>query len=109
MGPARIAGEDMTARTLPKSPPFFLPIEALDADIAILAKKGSGKTYTAKAIVERLIRDGRRVVIFDPVSVWWGLKASADGARPGLPVAVFGGPRADHPLTERRLNKGAAQ
>jgi uncharacterized protein len=60
-----------------------LPDAALDADIAILGKKGHGKTFTAKGIVERLLHLGRRVIVLDPLSVWWGLKASADGAREG--------------------------
>lgn len=77
-----------------------IPDEALDADIAILAKKGKGKTYTAKGIVERLLTKGRRVLIFDPLSTWWGLKSNAAGTGPGFPVAVFGGPHADMPITE---------
>lgn len=77
-----------------------IPDSALDADIAILGKKGRGKTYTAKGIVERLLDLGRRVVVIDPLSVWWGLKSSADGERPGYPIAVFGGPHGDMPLTE---------
>jgi DNA helicase HerA-like ATPase len=43
-----------------------IPDEALDADIAILGKKGRGKTYTAKGIVERLLRLNRRVLVLDP-------------------------------------------
>jgi len=76
-----------------------LPDAALDADIAILGKKGRGKTFTAKGIVEWLLHLGRRVIVLDPLSVWWGLKASADGKSPGYPVAVFGGPKADIPIT----------
>jgi hypothetical protein len=30
--------------------------------------------------------------------VWWGLRASADGAAPGYPVMVFGGRHADVPI-----------
>jgi uncharacterized protein len=72
-----------------------LPDAALDADIAILGKKGRGKTFAAKGIVERLLSMGRRVLVLDPLSVWWGLKASADAKSPGFPVVVFGGPKAD--------------
>jgi uncharacterized protein len=72
-----------------------VPDVALDADIAILGKKGRGKTFTAKGLVERLLTLGRRVLVLDPLSVWWGLKASADGKSPGYPIAVFGGPKAD--------------
>jgi hypothetical protein len=76
-----------------------VPDAALDADIAILGKKGRGKTFTAKGLVERLLTMGRRVLVLDPLSVWWGLKASADGKSPGYPIAVFGGPKADIPIT----------
>lgn len=77
-----------------------IPDDALDSDIAIVAKKGSGKSYTAKGIVERLLQMDRRVLVLDPLSIWWGLKSSADGERAGFPVAVFGGPHGDMPLTE---------
>jgi hypothetical protein len=76
-----------------------LPDAALDADIAILGKKGRGKTFTAKGIVDRLLHLGRRVIVLDPLSVWWGLKASADGKSPRYPIAVFGGPKGDIPIT----------
>jgi DNA helicase HerA-like ATPase len=46
--------------------PHPLPDAALEADIAILGKKGRGKTFTAKGIVERLLGMGRRVLILDP-------------------------------------------
>jgi len=75
-----------------------IPDAALDADIAILGKKGRGKTFTAKGIVERLLQMQRRVVVLDPLSVWWGLQSGADGKSPGFPIPVFGGPHADIPL-----------
>lgn len=78
--------------------PHPVPDTALDADIAILGKKGRGKTFTAKGIVERLLQMQRRVVVLDPLSVWWGLKSGADGQAPGFPIPVFGGPHADIPL-----------
>lgn len=77
-----------------------IPDDALDADIAILGKKGRGKTYTAKGIVERLLAMKRRVLVLDPLSTWWGLRSSASGASEGFKVAVFGGPKGDMPLTE---------
>jgi ribosome-binding protein aMBF1 (putative translation factor) len=80
--------------------PHPIPDAALDADIAILGKKGRGKTFTAKGIVERLLRMRRRVLVLDPLSVWWGLKASADGKAEGFPIPVFGGPHADIPLND---------
>src|SRR5215469_16522180 len=47
-----------------------IPDAALDADIAILGKKGRGKTFTAKGIVERLLEMQRRVLVLDPLSTW---------------------------------------
>lgn len=78
--------------------PHPLPDEALDEDIAILGRKGGGKSYTAKGIVERLLDMGRRVLVLDPLGVWAGLRTSADGEHPGYPVAIFGGLHGDLPL-----------
>lgn len=68
--------------------------------LMVLGKTGSGKTYAAKGIVERLIRRRQRVCIVDPTGVWWGLKASADGGPSELPVAVLGGDHGDLALDE---------
>jgi uncharacterized protein len=81
-----------------KPKPHPIPDAALDADIAILGKKGRGKTFTAKGLVERLLQMQRRVLVLDPMSVWWGLKSGADGKSPGFPIPIFGGPHADIPL-----------
>lgn len=51
--------------------------------------------------MERLLEMQRRVLILDPLSTWWGLRSSADGKGPGFPIAVFGGPQGDMPLTEK--------
>lgn len=75
-----------------------IPDEALDEDIAILGRKGGGKSYTAKGIVERLLDMGRRVLVLDPLGVWAGLRTSADGESPGYPIAIFGGLHGDLPL-----------
>src|ERR1700730_1755511 len=76
-----------------------LPTDALDDRIAIVGTAGSGKTYAAKGFVERLLDIGARVAIVDPLGVWWGLRASADGSAAGYPVVVFGGKHADVPIT----------
>lgn len=81
--------------------PHPIPNEILDAgDIAIIGRKGTGKTYAAKGLAERLIRRGRRVVVIDPLGIWWGLKVDATGTKPGLPIVVIGGPQADIPLAD---------
>ena len=54
---------------------FIIPNEALRSDIAILGKKGRGKSYAAKGLVERLLDLGERVLILDPLGHWWGLKS----------------------------------
>jgi hypothetical protein len=92
---------DSTAATRPEpgSQLIGLPAEAFDERIAIVDTAGSGKTYAAKGFVERLLESGARVAIVDPLGVWWGLRASADGSAPGYPVVVFGGRHADVPIT----------
>src|SRR5271167_3038716 len=79
--------------------PAALPADALDDRIAIVGTAGSGKTYAAKGFVERLLDIGARVAIVDPLGVWWGLRASANGSAAGYPVVVFGGRHADVPIT----------
>ena len=75
-----------------------LPLSALDGRFAIVGTSGSGKTFGAKGLVERLMDHGGRVCVVDPLGVWWGLRAGADGVSPGYPVVVFGGRHADIPL-----------
>jgi len=73
-----------------------LPLAALDDRLAIVGTSGSGKTYAAKGLAERLMAGGGRVCIVDPLGVWWGLRSSADGHAPSpFPVVVFGGRHAD--------------
>jgi hypothetical protein len=41
------------------------------------------QTYNAGTAIERLLaRQGARVVIIDPLGVWWGLRLLADGKKP---------------------------
>lgn len=76
-----------------------LPDAILSQHIAVVGKTGSGKTSTAKLVVEQVVPTGARVCILDPVkSDWWGLISSADGKAPGLPFHVLGGPRGHVPL-----------
>jgi uncharacterized protein DUF87/helicase HerA-like protein len=75
-----------------------LPTEAVTQTFAILAKRGVGKTYTASVITEEMLKAGLPVVVVDPIGVWWGLRASADGKHEGLPIVVLGGDHGDVPL-----------
>ena len=82
-----------------KLPALPFPIDILDTDIAVLGKKGSGKTYLAKLLIEVLLQLERRVLVVDPLGVFWGLRTSADGKQEGYPIVVFGGEHADVPLS----------
>jgi hypothetical protein len=95
-GAGRVAGDSG------ELPLVSLPAEALDDRIAIVGTAGSGKTYAAKGFVERPLESGARVAIVDPLGVWWGLRASADGGAPGYSVVVFGGRHADVAITSGR-------
>lgn len=73
---------------------------ALDDRLAFVGTSGSGKTYAAGTLVERLLAIGARVVISDPLDVWWGLRLKADGVRPAFRLVIFGGAHGDLPLSE---------
>src|SRR5215207_378728 len=77
---------------------FIIPTDAVTQTFAILAKRGVGKTYTASVLIEELVKAGLHAVVVDPIGVWWGLRASADGKRPGLPIVILDGDHGDVPL-----------
>lgn len=77
-----------------------IPKAALDDRLAFVGTSGSGKTYAAGTAVERLLTAGAKVVIVDPLDVWWGLRVKADGVKPAFQVVIFGGAHADLPLSE---------
>lgn len=66
--------------------------------IALLAKKGAGKTYTARVMAEEMWAAGVPFAFIDPMGAAWGLRSSADGKGEGIPVAIFGGSHGDAPL-----------
>lgn len=78
-----------------------IPDAALDDRLAFVGTSGSGKTYAAGTAVERLLANNARVVIVDPLDVWYGLRLKQDGVRAAYPVVIFGGAKADLPLTEQ--------
>jgi hypothetical protein len=75
-----------------------LPVDFATQTAAILARKGAGKTYAGAVIVEELIAVECPTVVLDPLGVWWGLRAAANGKDPGLPVTILGGEHGDVPL-----------
>lgn len=75
-----------------------VPPSILTQTLALLGIKGSGKTHNAMVLVEEFLGQGLPVVVVDPVGVCWGLRASADGKGPGLPIVVMGGEHGDVPL-----------
>lgn len=80
---------------------YAIPKDALDDRLGFVGTAGSGKTYNAAASVERILHAGGRVVIPDPLGVWWGLRVMADGKTPSpFNVVIFGGPHGDLALNE---------
>jgi hypothetical protein len=85
-------------KTLRLSADLTLPIDAVTQAIGILAKRRAGKSYAARRLAEQLFKAGQQIVIVDPKGDWWGIRSSADGKSPGLPVVILGGERGDVPL-----------
>lgn len=79
---------------------FRLEAAAAEDVIAIVGRRGRGKTTTAVVLVEELHDAGGRFCVADPVGVWWGLKSSKDGRSAGIPVVVMGGEHSDVPLED---------
>lgn len=79
---------------------YTLPVDLAGETIAILAKRGAGKTNTATVLVEELVDAAVQVVVLDPVGAWWGLRSSASGERAGLDIPILGGHHGDIPLEQ---------
>lgn len=75
-----------------------LPIEAVTEVLGFLGRRGQGKSYAAQKLAELFHKAGAQFVALDPVGIWWGLRLSADGKAPGIPIPVFGGLHGDVPL-----------
>lgn len=72
--------------------------EVVTQTFAILAKRRTGKTYTASVLAEEMVKAKLPFVVLDPTGAWWGLRASADGKKEGYPVVIIGGAHGDIPL-----------
>lgn len=78
---------------------FKFPEGVLMNHTATVGKTRSGKTSTAKLLVEQVVHEDYRVCILDPIkSDWWGITSSTDGKKPGLPFKILGGPHGHVPL-----------
>jgi hypothetical protein len=80
---------------------FPIPDAALDDRLGWIGTSGSGKTYNASGGVERLLESGARVIIVDPLDVWWGLRLTAAGGPSKFTLPIFGGEHGDLPLNAR--------
>lgn len=89
----------MPANTLKIAPDLSLDADYIaGASVALLGKRGAGKTYASRVLAESLFDAHVQTVIIDPMGVFWGLRASASGEQDGLPIPVFGGEHGDAPL-----------
>jgi DNA helicase HerA-like ATPase len=77
-----------------------IPAAALDDRLGFIGMTGSGKTFGAGTCVERILANRSRVIIPDPLGVWWGLRQMADAKSPSpYEIVIFGGTHADLPIT----------
>lgn len=72
---------------------FSLPLDAVTQTFAILAKRGVGKTYTARVMAEEMLENKQQIIAIDPTGAWWGLRSK-------YPIVVLGGEHGDLPLEE---------
>lgn len=79
---------------------LHLPLDIATESTSIIARKGMGKTHTARVMAEGLLDHDVQVVVVDPLDVWWGIRTAKDGKGDGCNVVIFGGSHADLPLTE---------
>lgn len=77
-----------------------LPDDAVTQTIALIGRKGSGKTYTAGKLIEGMVNLGAQVIVVDPVGIYWGLRLASNGKGAGLSIPILGGERGDLPLAD---------
>ncbi len=70
-----------------------IPIDYISKVSAILAKRDSGKTYTAGVLEEELLDKRLPTIILDPMNAHWGIRTK-------YPVVIFGGSKADIEITK---------
>jgi hypothetical protein len=77
---------------------FVFPLDVITQSLAIVAQRGSGKTYLAKKMLEGFLWNGLATVVIDLMGVFHGIRSSADGERAGYKIPIFGGLHGDAPL-----------
>lgn len=77
-----------------------IPDDARREAMAFIGRTGSGKSYAARGLAERVLHLSERFCVLDPTGVWWGLRLSANGKARGYQVVVFGGDHADVQIGE---------
>lgn len=75
-----------------------LPLDFATDTAAIVGMRGAGKSTTGRKMAEEMYANGLPFVVIDPVGKWYGLRSSADGKAPGLPIPILGGNHGDIPL-----------
>ncbi len=88
----------MAEKLIRLAPGLELPVDAATGSFGVLGQRGSGKSNVAVVYGEELWKVGVPWVAVDPKGDWWGIRSSADGTGPGLPIPVFGGLHGDIPL-----------
>ena len=74
------------------------PKDVVTQTLAMIGRKGAGKTYLATMVAEQMLDIKAQVVVIDPVGNWWGLRIGADGKSKGKEIFVIGGDHGDVPL-----------
>jgi uncharacterized protein len=97
--------KQLTIGLTPSGRAFDLPLDAVVQTFAILAMRGAGKTCTAAVMAEEMCKAGLPWICFDPVGVWWGMRADVEGKPSGFPVVVIGGEHGDIPLEKHSGRK----
>jgi hypothetical protein len=77
-----------------------LPLDWMAMATVIYGARGSGKTTLGSVAAEEVTKAKQRFCAVDVKGDWYGLKSSANGREPGIPVVIFGGDHADLPLEE---------
>lgn len=87
-------------KTLRLGKDFAVPLDFATEGLGVVGMRGSGKSNAEARWCEILHKAKIPFVVVDPKGDWGGIRSSADGKSPGLPIPVFGGLYGDFPLDE---------